>query len=233
MNRWRSLGVIILSFIVTFSAFSAGGKMAKGLTNDQQVIAEVASYAARGDQAGLKAALNKGLDQGITVNAFKEILVQVYAYCGFPRSLNALGTLMALEAERGNKDKLGPSSAVRPSADSLTTGAANQTKLTGRKVEGPLFTFAPAIDDFLKAHLFGDIFNRDTVDWQTRELATIAMLASREGVESQLQSHIQVGKHNGLSQEQVEAILVIAEHTGAENVLFGKAGVASGSLHQA
>jgi alkylhydroperoxidase/carboxymuconolactone decarboxylase family protein YurZ len=35
-----------------------------------------------------------------------------------------------------------------------------------------LFDFAPAIDEYLKTHLFGDIFERDSVDWQSRELAT-------------------------------------------------------------
>ena len=79
-----------------------------------------------------------------------------------------------------------------------------------------------AIDEYLKAHLFGDIFARDNIDWQTRELATIAMLASLSGVDSQLNSHINVGKHNGLTEAQVAEILEIAGSTGAENVLFGK-----------
>ncbi|KJS29540.1 MAG: hypothetical protein VR64_20520 [Desulfatitalea sp. BRH_c12] len=39
-------------------------------------------------------ALNQGLDAGLTVNEIKEILVQLYAYAGFPRSLNAIGTFM-------------------------------------------------------------------------------------------------------------------------------------------
>jgi hypothetical protein len=45
---------------------------------------------------------------------------------------------------------------------------------TGVPVRGPLFDFAPAIDEYLKTHLFGDIFERDSVDWQSRELATAA-----------------------------------------------------------
>jgi hypothetical protein len=39
---------------------------------------------------------------------------------------------------------------------------------TGVPVRGPLFDFAPAIDEYLKTHLFGDIFERDSVDWQSR-----------------------------------------------------------------
>ncbi len=84
-----------------------------------------------------------------------------------------------------------------------------------------MFDFAPAIDEYLKAHLFGDIFARDNMDWQTRELATIAMLASLSEVQSQLNSHIAIGKYNGLTDEQVAEILDIAEKTGAKDVLFG------------
>ena len=37
---------------------------------------------------------------GTIVNEIKEVLVQLYAYCGFPRSLNALNNFMALVMER-------------------------------------------------------------------------------------------------------------------------------------
>lgn len=213
---------ILTSAILGTMFFLGGNAMAETTLNARQKsIAAAASYAARGNQAGLKRALTEGLDAGVTVNEFKEILTQVYAYCGFPRSLNALNTLMQLEDERGNKDEQGRLPGAKPEGNSLDYGKVNQTKLTGREVSGKLFDFAPAIDEFLKAHLFGDIFARDNVDWQTRELATIAMLASTDKVESQLNSHINIGKHNGLSDDQIAGILEIADKTGAEGVLFG------------
>ena len=214
---------ILTGLILGTMMFMGGNAMAEeALTARQASIAEAASYAARGNQDGLKQALVKGLDAGVTVNEFKEILVQAYAYCGFPRSLNALNTLMQTVEERGNKDKEGKLPGAKPAGTSLEYGAANQTKLVGMPVKGKLYDFAPAIDEYLKAHLFGDIFSRDNVDWQTRELATIAMLASIPNVTSQLNSHINIGKHNGLTDGQVAEILAIADQTGAETVLFGK-----------
>lgn len=196
----------------------------EALNIKQQAIAEAASYAARGNQDGLKRALIKGLDNGVTVNEFKEILVQVYAYCGFPRSLNALTTLMQVTEARDSKDDAGALPGAKPTGSALEYGTANQTRLIGAPVSGKLYEFAPAIDEFLKAHLFGDIFARDNVDWQTRELATIAMLASMENTQSQLESHIKIGRHNGLSEAQVAEILAIADQTGVDDVLFGKGG---------
>jgi len=215
---------ILNSMILIFGTmlFLGGNAMAQDALNiKQKSIATVASYAARGDQKGLKQALIDGFDAGVTVNEFKEILVQTYAYCGFPRSLNALNTLMQVTDERGHKDAQGNLPGAKPEGTSLEYGTENQTKLVGGAVSGKLYEFAPAIDEFLKAHLFGDIFARDNVDWQTRELATIAMLASLDNVDNQLTAHINIGKNNGLTEEQVSEILKIASRTGAENVLFG------------
>ena len=213
---------ILALFILGIMLFTGENTMAETALNaKQKSIATVASYAARGNQNGLKQALIEGLDAGVSVNEFKEILVQTYAYCGFPRSLNALNTLMQVTEERGNKDEKGKLPSAKPEGNSFDYGTENQTKLVGRPVEGKIYEFAPAIDEFLKAHLFGDIFARDNVDWQTRELATIAMLASMDNVTAQLNSHINVGKHNGLTDEQVTEILEIANKTGTETILFG------------
>ena len=211
----------LLITILFTMLFWGENSMANSLTKQQLAIAKAAASASLGNQSELKKALIEGLDAGVSVNELKEILVQSYAYSGFPRSLNALSTLMQTVEERGNKDVMGAEPSAKPSGDALTYGTENQTKLVGSEVKGKLFEFAPAIDEYLKAHLFGDIFARDNVDWKTRELATIAMLAVRDGVESQLNAHINIGKHNGLSDENVEEILQTASKIKAENVIFG------------
>src|SRR3954463_3395865 len=71
------------------------------LNAKQRGIVPIAAFAAGGNLAELKVALNEGLDAGLTVNEIKEVLVQLYAYAGFPRSLNGLSTLMAVLEERG------------------------------------------------------------------------------------------------------------------------------------
>ncbi len=207
MKYMTLLGIGIFGFLfIIVNTLEAEDKV-NSLNIKEQNIVLVAANAARGNQAGLKTALASGLDAGVTVNEFKEILVQVYAYCGFPRSLNALETFMVLLQERGNKDVQGVFPGPVPKGKSIDFGTVNQTKLCGAPVKGPLFDFAPAIDEYLKAHLFGDIFARDNLDWRTRELATIAMLAAIEDVEPQLNAHIAIGKKNGLTDRQINAIL--------------------------
>ena len=63
-------------------------------------VAAIAAFTAIGRLPQLRDALTDGLNAGLSVNQIKEILVQMYAYAGFPRSLNALGTFMALLEQR-------------------------------------------------------------------------------------------------------------------------------------
>jgi 4-carboxymuconolactone decarboxylase len=177
------------------------------LSRKQRAIAPIGAAMAVGDMPQLNTALNEGLDAGLSVSDAKEILVQLYAYAGFPRSLNALGELMkVLEArkQRGVQDAAGREPGPVPTGkELLAAGTANQTKLSGAPVKGPLFEFAPAIDEYLKTHLFGDIFGRDNLDWQSRELATVGALSALTGVESQLQSHVRISMNVGLTAEQL------------------------------
>jgi len=181
------------------------------LSIPQQALVPIAALAAVGDISRLNIALNQGLDAGLAVNDAKEVLVQLYAYAGFPRSLNALGELMkVVEArkQQGLQDVVGrePTRAI-PTGDALlAAGTANQTKLIGFPAKGPLFEFVPAADQYLKVHLFGDIFERDNLDWQTRELATVSMLSALQGVAPQLQSHVSISMNIGTTAAQLNQL---------------------------
>lgn len=54
------------------------------LSARQQAIPLIAASMASSQMDKLNAALNQGLDAGLTINETKEILVQLYAYTGFP-----------------------------------------------------------------------------------------------------------------------------------------------------
>ena len=220
MKRTLAGMAFSLACLMNLSEAQTMNNDTSALSPKEQQIAAISAHTARGDMPGLRNALTAGLDAGLTLNELKEVLVQMYAYCGFPRSLNALNELMVLakdRASRGINDTVGEEAGAPPAGKSIDFGTANQTKLCGAPGKGDLFLFAPAIDEFLKAHLFGDIFGRDNMDWKTRELATIAALAAMTGTESQLNSHIRIGKHNGLTDGQVEAILAVSAAAGKKD----------------
>lgn len=191
--------------------------------NDKdKAIITIAAFTACGDLEQLSKSLAKGLDAGLTVNEIKEILVQMYAYTGFPRSLNGLGTFMALLEARKNQginDEEGRSASLLPTdKTSLEFGTENQTKLVGQVVAGPLFDFSPEIDQYLKAHLFGDIFQRDVLSWKQRELATIAALANVPGVNSQLRAHYGISLNNDVTPAELNAFVKVLAEECAQDV---------------
>ncbi|UXN03491.1 carboxymuconolactone decarboxylase family protein [Bartonella sp. HY406] len=183
------------------------------LSQLQQMIVPIAAFTAKGDIAALKSALDKALDEGVTINEAKEVIIQTYAYAGFPRSLNGLNALRDVLDSRktaGKNDELGRDiSPIATNQSMLEIGTKIQTKVVGQPVRGGVYEFAPAIDQFLKSHLFGDIFARDILDYPTREVATIAILATIPGLEAQLQGHYNIGMNTGLSKEQLQQIVNI------------------------
>lgn len=178
------------------------------LTTRQQALVLIAATEASGDMEGLKAALNNGFDCGLTLSEAKEALSQLYAYTGFPRSLNALGTLQQVVKEREEKGQAtakGVEPDARPAAyDALKAGTAVQTQLNGGKPFD--YTFAPQTDYYLKAHLFGDIFSRSTLSFADRELVTIGAISALPGCEPQLLAHVSGSRNMGVKDGQLRAI---------------------------
>ncbi len=177
--------------------------------NTEQAVsmAAIACNEAKADYAALVQAINEGLDAGLTVSQVKEALSQLYAYTGFPRSLNALGTLQKVIDQRKAEGKTtleGVDASPLPSDyDALKQGTEVQTQVTGQPFN---YKFCPAEDYYLKAHLFGDIFARDNLTFADRELITVSALSGLENVMPQLQAHVRGALNMGLTQEQLRAI---------------------------
>jgi len=136
----------------------------------QQRLVAIAAFTANGNLAKLSTALAGGLDAGWTINELKEVLVQLYAYAGFPRSLNGLNTFIDVledRRRRGIADEVGREPSPWPAhKSSIELGTEIQTRLVGGPATGRYVAFSPAIDAFLKGHLFGDILGLD--NWTCR-----------------------------------------------------------------
>lgn len=116
----------------------------------------------------------------------------------------------------GIKDQEGEEAQAFPKDRSRNEyGAAIRAKLTGQSLTSslqpaPYAQCIPAIDDFLKEHLFADIFSRGVLSEQDREIATVAALSAKDRVEAQRDAHIGIAKRQGISERQIKEILSIA-----------------------
>ncbi|WPO93161.1 carboxymuconolactone decarboxylase family protein [Chryseobacterium sp. HR92] len=217
---------ILIIQIMSISLFTTGMK-AQRLTTQRSHLSEkdkniitISSFTAQGRLPELKGSLNSGLESGLTINEIKEILIHTYAYCGFPRSIRGLQSFMEVLEERkakGINDNIGKAASIIGNNNSKyargkkileeLTRAQQPDKLSGYSA------FAPAIDTFLKEHLFADIFERDVLTYVQRELATISVITAIGDADPMLQSHLGISLNLGWSPEQLNEFVTVISST--------------------
>ena len=195
------------------------------LTERQKGLAACACLMAQGDLNRLEPAVKSALDNGVTINELKEAFSQLYAYTGFPRSLNALGVLSKVLQSNPDAKWQEGKPWTRPAEwddarMAYELGVKKQTQLSGHPFN---YDFCPQDDHYLKSHLFGDIFAGDQLSAADREIVTVAALSGLEGVAPQLAAHKRGAVNMGNSQQLVEGYtLHSAWPKGNPNTAFAK-----------
>lgn len=187
---------------------------AQELSKQQKSIASISALTAKSDWKNLKSELSKGLDNGLTVNQIKEELVHLYAYVGFPKSIMGLRTFLSVLDERkanGITDNWGKEASA---IDDTNPKYERGKKVLEELIQNPLpetkpdyQQFSPEIDAFLKEHLFADIFERDVLTYQQRELITVSALMSLGDVEPMLKGHLGISLKQGFTKAQLEDLV--------------------------
>ena len=206
-------------------------KAEQAMDSKRQHIAEVAALTSTGDLDKLKPVLTDGLNDGMTVGELKEVMVHAYAYCGFPRALRGLQTLVAVLDERkaeGIEDDWGrEASPITETRRKYERGRDILAEISGIPADAPKADYAvlaPEIEVFLKEHLFADLFERDVLTYAERELTTVAVIASLgKGVEPMLKGHMGIALNVGVTPDELRGVLAIVEkHVGRSEADGGR-----------
>ncbi|WP_321469709.1 carboxymuconolactone decarboxylase family protein [Halarcobacter sp.] len=209
---------IIIFFNLLFTSSLLAKEEIKMLDKKQQSMVTISAFTANGDLDKLKVAFNEGLDSKLTINEIKETIAHLYAYTGFPRSLNSLNLFMQVVDERkvaGKEDIVGKEVSPKPeNYDSIEYGKKIRAKLAGLKEDytgTPYQVFTPVVDEYLLGHLFGDIFVRDVLTHEQRELITISALAAMRGTQGQLNFHLKAAMNTGITKDQLNDFIKIID----------------------
>lgn len=200
------------------------------LSAKEKSIVTISALTAKGDLVSLKTALTTGLEARLTINEIKEVLVHLYAYCGFPRSIRGLQTFIEVLDNRKSKginDTVGAdASPIKNEGSKYERGKKVLDDLTKAQQGGApsgYAAFAPIIDTLLKEHLFSDVFERDVLNYMQRELVTISVISAIGDADPMLKSHLAISLNAGLSPEQLkEFIQVIAPAIGKKKTMAAK-----------
>jgi 4-carboxymuconolactone decarboxylase len=209
--------LFVMMLFVTITV-NAQGNENQNLNPRQKAIINISSLTATGNLEKLKPALATALEADLSVNEVKEVLMHLYAYAGFPRSLQGIQTFITVLDERkakGINDKMGrTASPIKDKRSKYERGKENLAKLTGVQQDGPptgYATFAPEIEVFLKEHLFADLFDRDVLTYAERELITVSVNASIGGVEPMVRSHMAHSLTQGITPDQLKGLVNLVE----------------------
>lgn len=164
----------------------------------------------------LKAHVQASLNAGCTPVEIREAIYQCAPFIGFPKTLNAIGTMNEVFAGNGIELPL-------PSQKTLTGESEDERYRKGLEIQAPLYgteiadrytwlpgEFAQAVPRFLTELCFGDFNTRTGLDGKTRELLTVVLLAALGGAEVQLKGHVEGALKAGNAKEEVVCALVHA-----------------------
>ena len=168
------------------------------------------SLAAMQQLPQLKSHAGAALNVGVTPIELREAIYQCAPIIGFPKVLNALGTINSTFTERGIKLPLEKQETVTEE-NRLEKGLAIQKPLYGEAMK-ELLKDVPGgmgadVARFLTEVHFGDFQTRSGLNIQTRELLTFCVLTVI-GAEPQLQSHLQANLKVDNSKETLTAAVI-------------------------
>jgi 4-carboxymuconolactone decarboxylase len=141
----------------------------------------------------LGAHVGAALNVGVSPTAIRETVYQCAPFIGFPKTLNAIGTMNQVFGARRIALPL-PAQGKTTEANRFEQGRALQAPLYGDEIR-EAFRDLPeglrdAMPDFLTAHCFGDFYTRGGLTLAQRELLVLCLLSALGGADRQLRAHV-------------------------------------------
>lgn len=158
----------------------------------------------------LKAHADAALNIGVTPEELREVVYLTAPFIGFPKTLNAVGTLNEVFTERGISLPLEKQGTATDS-NRHEIGMAIQNRLYPEGIasvmDGVPGNMGKDVELFLTDYFFGEIYSRGALDLKTRELLGYCVLTTLEA-ESQLKSHYYGNINAGNSPETLTAAVI-------------------------
>lgn len=158
----------------------------------------------------LKAHAGAALNVGVTPEELREVMYLTAPFIGFPKMLNAVGTVNEVFKERGISLPIEKQGTVTEN-NRHERGKTIQNRLypggIASVMEGLPADMGKHVERFLTDYFFGEIYSRGALDLQTRELLGYCVLTTLEA-ESQLHSHYHGNINVGNTPETLTAAVI-------------------------
>jgi 4-carboxymuconolactone decarboxylase len=151
-----------------------------------------------------------------------EVIMLSTVYAGFPAALNGVFAAKEVFERRGLMPDVAASAS---SNDRHERGLSSLQAVSGNSGAGvvqALAQIAPDLGGFIVDFSYGEVISRPTLDYRTKELATVALLTALGTAAPQLKVHIGAALNVGATREKVvEVIQQMAVYAGFPAALNG------------
>lgn len=158
----------------------------------------------------LKTHAEAALNVGVTPEELREVMYLTAPFIGFPKMLNAVGTVNEVFKKHGISLPIEKQGTVTEN-NRHETGKTIQNRLypggIASVMEGLPADMGKHVERFLTDYFFGEIYSRGALDLQTRELLGYCVLTTLEA-ESQLHSHYHGNINVGNTPETLTAAVI-------------------------
>ncbi|MFH1116486.1 MAG: carboxymuconolactone decarboxylase family protein [Pseudomonadota bacterium] len=210
-------------FIVEFAYGDVYSQRA--LDPKSRQIATIAALTAMGNaEPQLKFHIRAALNIGVTPNEIVEVMYVTTVFAGFPSGLNGISAAREVFQAKdvsighGMSDRAGDGTRRERGLEALNL----TSKDAGKRVIESLSDIAPDMGYFIIDFSYGDIFSRDILSPQHKEIAMIAVCVSKGTMEPQLKVHLHAALNVGCTKQQlVEIMNHMAVYSGFPSALNG------------
>ena len=207
-----------------------------GLEIKYRSIATISALTVLDRQPQLKNHIRNGLAVGVSKEEIAEVILHVMPHGGAPTTLNALN--IANEVFKDTPDiPFDPEPIFISQTEDERQNKASEirVKLYGVKGPRPLIRDSEIYDmDYAMqtiGYIFGVIWNRSTLDLQSRIICTISALVVL-GREKQIPNNIKAAINLGLSKEQVMELLYHLMFYGGWDASITAMAIANDTFHE-
>lgn len=197
---------------------------AQALSQKEKNIAIISANTVTGDSTKLQEILDFVLDEKIlSINEIKEIFLQLYIYCGFPKCLVGMNTLYETLQKKKILEDGGVEAKQLPFyVDKYKYGENMRAKFF--EDQSIYKNIVPDLYTLLTTHLYADVFSRGVLTNEEREIVTVVALNFNGLYQQSPWVLDKIPQHIDLSKEKTRKIVeLVSGIKGSirKNVLFG------------
>jgi 4-carboxymuconolactone decarboxylase len=196
------------SFVVDFALGEVWSR--PGLSRRDRSLITISVLATLNQLNQLRGHVQGGIRHGLTRTEIEETCLQLAAYAGFPRAIDAMNTVREALAEMGAAAASGAASAAIGLDDDQRDAAAAAVATTLFKdqpvsfEEQPLGPFRETAGRFV----MGEVWAREALSRRDRSIVVCASLAAQD-MPSELRFHLRGARNHGVTGDELEELMAM------------------------